>query len=267
MINNESTKLVAIVDYRIDDEIKKNLKNNGISEIIYSYKNNNVDISISGHVDISLYYDGKKFISAPEAYEYYLDIFKEKDLNVSIEKGYKTLTNKYPNDVLYNVCSIGNIHIANFDYVDKSIIDRINIVTNDRIIDNREKKMLDSNRVNTINNSRKISIKQGYANCSILAIDEKSFITSDQGIYNVLIKENFDVLKIGNGHISLFDMEYGFIGGASAVFGNNVYFFGNIDNHPNSIKIKDFISKRGKKIISLGDKNLVDYGSMYIFET
>ncbi len=235
----------CIVDYRMDEKIKQTLFDCGISKMIPSFRNDKVYDAINGHVDISLYYDGKIFISTPEAFDYYNSFFLKFGIKKPLLMGRKTLSEKYPNNIFYNVCSVGGVHIGNFDFTDESISDRINKVNCD---------------------SKVINVKQGYANCSILAVDERSFITADNGIYKKLIVENFDVLKISSGGISLFNMDYGFIGGASATYKEYVFFFGDLDKHPDHARIKEFVTERGKKIISLGKGNLVDYGSMYIFD-
>ncbi|SFE74875.1 DUF6873 family GME fold protein [Peptostreptococcus sp. D1] len=235
----------CIVDYRMDEKIKQALFECGISKMIPSFRNDKVYDAINGHVDISLYYDGNIFISAPEAFDYYNSFFLELGIKKSLLMGRKTLSEKYPNNIFYNVCSVSNVHIGNFNFTDESISDRINNVNYDLKV---------------------INVKQGYANCSILAIDERSFITADNGIYKKLIEEELDVLKISSGGISLFDMDYGFIGGASAVYKDDVFFFGDLDKHPECARIKEFITERGKKIISLGKEKLVDYGGMYLFE-
>ena len=59
----------------------------------------------------------------------------------------------------------------------------------------------------------KIHVKQGYTRCSLLPVDDRSFITSDAGIAKTLAEHDTDVLLIHPGHIHLPGFDYGFIGG------------------------------------------------------
>ena len=107
-----------------------------------------------------------------------------------------------------------------------------------------------------------LNVNQSYPNCSILKIDEQSAVTSDRGLYKALCENGIDTLLIEEGHISLPPYEYGFIGGASGVYGDKVMFFGNIDLHPDGEKIRKFIQEKGKRCISLSDAPLRDLGGM-----
>ena len=107
-----------------------------------------------------------------------------------------------------------------------------------------------------------LNVKQGYAKCSMLILNENNIITDDESIYKTAIKSNINVLKIEKGDIYLDKENYGFIGGASARIGNMVYFFGNINTHKNSDKIIKFIEKCNMDIICVSNGNLRDIGGI-----
>ncbi|WAW15479.1 DUF6873 family GME fold protein [Peptostreptococcus equinus] len=227
-----------IVDRRISKEIKSNLSSIGYN-VIESYKHEYLYSAIESHVDICLFFDGKIFIASPESYEYYSIILKGQ----KIECGSTRLSKNYPKDVAYNVSYMGEYAIANIECTDKIVLEQL-------------KK----------NGTKLIDINQGYANCSICQVDQKSLITSDKGIYKNVIEEGLDVLLIQAGHIDLFDMDYGFIGGASGKLGDEtICFFGNIDLHPDGQSIRKFIEYRNKKIVCLSEGKLRDYGSCIVF--
>lgn len=227
-----------IIDGRIEKEIRYNLTHMGFN-IIESFVNNNLYEAVKSHVDMSLYYDGLRFVSSVESYEFYRSILKNKE----IIKGNTTLTKKYPEDISYNVCFTGKYAIGNTKHIDGKLL---------KYIESRDIEIID--------------IKQGYANCSICQVDESSVITSDLGIYDTLKYKELDVLLIEKGHINLFDLNYGFIGGASGKLSEDeIAFFGNIKLHPNGEEIVDFIEKKGKKAISLSEGRLCDYGSCIVF--
>ena len=80
----------------------------------------------------------------------------------------------------------------------------------------------------------------------------------------VLKNNGIETLLIGPGHIALPPHEYGFIGGASFVHEKQVYFFGDINLHPDSSAILDFIYRHGYEAISLAEEGLLDLGGAVV---
>lgn len=105
-------------------------------------------------------------------------------------------------------------------------------------------------------------VEQGYTGCSLLYLGNKAGITSDQGLAKSLIKEGFDILLIQSGYIRLEGFDYGFIGGASGVIEDIVYFNGHISGHPDYKAIDSFVQQKGFKIIEDITMELVDCGSI-----
>ena len=145
----------------------------------------------------------------------------------------------YPHDVLFNCALIGNKLICNPKYISRHILDKAQK-----------------------NGCEVISIKQGYAKCSVCTVGNNAIITADKGIHNAAIAHGIDSLLIETGHISLPPYEYGFIGGASGECRDEIYFCGDVKTHPSSRAILEFIDKHGKKAISLSDGELLDIGSI-----
>ena len=104
-----------------------------------------------------------------------------------------------------------------------------------------------------------INVKQGYAKCSTLVLGDKGIITADVGIAEAA-KPFCKVLLIESGGIALPPYEYGFIGGASLVLENEVFFFGDLSGHKNHNEILSFIEDCGFSAISLSDEPLTDCG-------
>ena len=67
---------------------------------------------------------------------------------------------------------------------------------------------------------------------------------------------------IRSGNILLNGYDYGFIGGTSGRIGNEIIFCGNIDDHPDSKEIKDFIHTKGLDVKSFPHYPLTDFGSL-----
>ncbi|MEG0457104.1 MAG: hypothetical protein RR549_03135 [Oscillospiraceae bacterium] len=155
---------------------------------------------------------------------------------------------KYPESACLNVCVLNDYIICNEKYIDYNVL-------------NKAKEF----------KKKVINVNQGYCKCSICVVDETSIITEDISIYEKC-KEHLDCLLIKKGHILLEGYDYGFIGGATfKTDKNNLFFCGNINQHPDYLKIKNFCQSRGVNINNLfiNDVNfkLTDYGSpMPLFE-
>lgn len=147
---------------------------------------------------------------------------------------------KYPRDVLFNACLIGNRLICNEKTISKHILDAAKI-----------------------SGCEIVTVPQGYTKCSVCVVSDNAIITADESINFACSSYGIDVLKITEGHISLPPYDYGFIGGASGAFGDKVYFCGSLDLHPDGKKIKEFCQKHKKTAVSLSNGELQDVGSLF----
>lgn len=108
-----------------------------------------------------------------------------------------------------------------------------------------------------------VNVPQGYAKCSCAVLPDGAVITSDAGIAKALRNTGADVLLISPGHVRLPGYDYGFIGGASGVSGNTLYFCGRLEDHPDHGLIMDFAGKHSTQTVSLSGTPLFDVGSLY----
>lgn len=150
------------------------------------------------------------------------------------------LTCKYPGDVLYNAASTGKYFIHNLKYTDPDLLDTIK----------REGQIL-------------VNVKQGYAKCNIVVVDEDSIITSDRGIASAC-EGIMDVLLITEGHIALPGFNTGFIGGCSGRLSRKVFFNGDLRSHPDYKRILSFIHSRGLDCLWFEGSPMTDIGSIII---
>ena len=104
---------------------------------------------------------------------------------------------------------------------------------------------------------------QGYTKCSVCVVSDNAIITADRAIATACAAVGIDVLTVSEGHISLPPYNFGFIGGASCACGDNVYFCGSLDTHPDGESIKEFCKNHGKLAVSLSDGELQDVGSLF----
>ena len=110
--------------------------------------------------------------------------------------------------------------------------------------------------------SKIVNVRQGYAACSTLVLNEKTAITADGSISKALKQNGVTVLDIAPKGIALPGYDSGFIGGASAVVGDTVIFFGNLSDHPNRSEIITFCKENGFETLDFPPLPLTDYGSV-----
>ena len=233
----------AVVDRRMEEDMRSKLEAEAY-KIVESYDHKNLYDAIRSHVDIGLFAVGDKLIASKESYAYYQTAIGDKLLKHSIISGSRYLGLKYPEDIAYNFSFSGKYGIGKLDNIDPAVIDVV---------------------LDQVPTSELIDVRQGYAACSICWVDERSLITSDRGIAKVLRAYDIDVLEIDKGHIDLFDMDYGFIGGAtSSLEDGRIVFFGDVYSHPDGERMVEFIRSKSKEYLCLSSGRLKDYGGMLV---
>lgn len=230
--------MLCFIDYRTPKKEKENLISLG-AEIIEVPKSPNLYNAISGHPDIqiSIIDRNKKKILINRNLS---NDFKKliSSYNISYIESKNSLKENYPNNIIINSLNLENYFIHNL-------------------------KFTDPNLLNLVKSKKLLNVKQGYTNCSVLKVNETSFITSDNGIYKKLIKENFDILLIPPGDIVLEDFDYGFIGGTGGLISDNtIVFFGSLDNFQYGTLVKSFLKKHNINPIYLSNDKLHDRGSL-----
>lgn len=231
----------VIIDSRMRQVEKDFFKGLGYN-IIELKKSEKVYSEISSHVDIFVCKIDDILICEKSQYEY----LKKQISSASIICGEDEVQTKYPNDIKYNICQIGKFVVHNFKFSDKKINQIIN------------KKGLN-----------KIQVSQGYSNCSIAVINEKSVITSDKKIAQELEKNNIDCLYFeNNSNIKLlnendkYSKMNGFIGGAIGKAEDKVIVFGDLLKIDKSGKIRYFIEKNNLSLIDFKGLDVIDYGGI-----
>ena len=161
------------------------------------------------------------------------DILEKGGIRVVCED--KTPSTDYPKDISFNCFFLGNKAFGRADSLAPCV-----------------HKLAD----------RLINVKQGYAACSTVVLNASHIITEDKTIAAAAEREGVSVCLIDKGGVDLSPYEYGFIGGASGVYGKTVYFTGSIEAHPSYGKIEKFIAEAGMRAFSLSDTALYDFGKI-----
>lgn len=204
-------------------------------EVVRTKANKNVLKGLDSHPDILVHQllSGDLVVDRDNL-EYYKEIFKDKNVIPSSSK----LSAKYPSDIHLNAFAFKKIFIHNLKHTDQVILDYYKD-----------------------HGYELVNIKQGYAKCSCL-VTHDFVITSDGGIYESL-KDLIPIYKIDHGQIKLQNFNYGFIGGASGVFGKKIFFTGDFSHHSSHEEILKIINKYDYEIEILSKDPIEDFGSIY----
>ena len=149
------------------------------------------------------------------------------------------MSSEYPNDIPFNAACTGKYFIHNLKYTAPVLLKRAEEL-----------------------GFEQINVKQGYAKCSTLIVDEDSVITYDRGLGKACAAAGMDVLMITPGHVLLPGYDTGFIGGASGRIKDTVIFNGDLSAHPDFDPIKRFIEERGLSVKWFPEWPLTDIGSI-----
>jgi hypothetical protein len=219
-------------------EIGKAIEKLGI-KVLYTERCDDLYEAISYHPDILVHpLDEREVVVAPNLSQNFLRRLIE--LNVKVIKGRTFLKRNYPHDIAYNVARLGNVAFHNLKYTDPVLREEL------------EKRGI-----------KFLHVNQGYTKCNMAIVDEKSFITSDAGIFDVAVKNDFDVLLINTGGITLKGFDYGFIGGATGLIGKKkLAFTGDFRHLKDYKKIIEFLHKKGIEIVQLTSTQIKDIGSI-----
>ena len=228
-------KKKVIIDKRMRQIEKQKFQDMGY-KIIEIQTNSDVYPEISSHVDIFACKLGNEIIAEPSQ--------KIKDVS-NLVYGEGKVSNPYPLDIKYNVCIIGKKAIHNFKYTDK--------ILGQKLIDR---------------GFELINTTQGYTNCSIAVIDEKSAIVTDKGLNKILQKHGIQTLylnekldiKLLNGN--KYSEKNGFIGGCISKINNKIMVFGDLTKIDSQNNIRNFIQERNLEIIEFKGLDVIDYGGL-----
>lgn len=207
-----------------------------------------VDRPIAGHPDIQLCVIEHYIIYQPEIDLSFLHTLTQalSHTRYTLVKGQSLLQRNYPYDCAYNVAYTGKVAFHNTKVTDSSIT---------QILAQLHK-----------GSDPIIHVNQGYTKCSTCIVDKGAIITSDRSIHNAACKNSIDSLLISQGYVQLPGYTYGFIGGASGLYLDTIYFTGQLHTHPDYAHIEEFITRHNKKIVFLSDLPAIDIGSIFFID-
>lgn len=193
------------------------------------------------HADMLFFSYSNYIVTQRDYYKTASDVFDTLSSNcgISLILADDDIKKEYPHDIAYNAIALGKKLYSNTRFTSKKVSELFPV---------------------------HIHTKQGYSACSTLALTETHVITADPSLSRVYEKNGINVTLVSNGSISLPPYDYGFIGGASGVFGNTVFFAGELSFHRDADIIKEAIRRCGMNYISLSNEPLSDIGGIKFFE-
>lgn len=234
--------MLALLDINAPEAAAKRLAELGY-EVLRLPPHPHLPVPIASHPDMLLFFAPQSILFSRS-----YGLLAKKELRFLSEYAQKELLfteeeqePSYPRDVLFNAVPFGNALICH--------------------------RSATSARVRECY-SNLLSVKQGYAKCSILPIAERALITEDPSIAKVSAQNGFSVLQVSSGQTLLKGYDTGFLGGASSFSpyreAHEIFFCGNLERHGDAGRIKDFCCAHHKDPISLGDFPLTDVGTIFL---
>ena len=110
---------------------------------------------------------------------------------------------------------------------------------------------------------RLLSVRQGYAKCSLCFVAENAFITEDAGVAAALTAAGADVLTVSSGDVALSEAHTGFFGGAAGLLAPDLLAVnGRLGTHRDGAQILAFLKKYGVAPVELSEGKITDIGGI-----
>ncbi|MBP5457188.1 MAG: hypothetical protein J6Y37_11880 [Paludibacteraceae bacterium] len=226
---------LAVVDARCGKEILDRLAL--FAEEVHPFQTEGITYeSISCHPDIFLYQDPQTIIVAPNAPQ---ELFKKLyQLNISHKIGTSEVGSLLNNSCYYN-CVATQHHLFHRENFTDPLIREAN-----------QGKVF-------------VALPQSYTRCSLLALNDHAFATSDRGIEKQLNLHGFETFFFTPEEIKIAVHRYGFLGGTCGKWEEKILFLGNPLTHPDGAGLCHFIEKNNLEVVSLCNGHLYDGGGLF----
>ena len=233
--------MIAVIDNRMPERAKSRLWE--ICEVAELPPFSALDKRVASHPDMLMFkLERKLFVCEAyyrEARETIDKIIKSSSLELILTDD--KFGNQYPQDIKFNTFLINNTIVGNTKHISSYL-----------------KEYADSIGIALKN------VNQGYAKCSTVVL-EGAIISADKAICKLAEELGADALHVSSEGVSLDGYDCGFLGGASGVWKNKVFFCGDISTHTDFESISAFCNAHGHEVISLSNDPLYDVGTIIFF--
>ncbi len=221
----------------IPKEAQKRLESFG--NVLYFETKGITYSAISGHPDVFMCLINNELVIAPNTPNEFKDLLNNS--NIKFTEGGGIVGNNYPETAGYNAVVTDNYLIHNLKITDTKIIE-------------------------LCADKQTIPVNQAYTRCNLLPLKDDSFITSDKGIYDILLSKKLNVLLVNPQGIRLPGFDYGFFGGACGIYKNTILIMGSLNKYNDGDKVRGFLRNLEYQIIELYDGTLFDCGSLIVID-
>lgn len=226
---------LAIVDARCEKQIISRLHE--YTEEVFLFRTEGITYeSVSCHPDIFIFQESNHLIVAPNAPASLIETLTR--LNIRFETGISNVGTQLSDSCFYNCIATTDHLFHRKGYTDESI-----------------QKYAQSKTF--------IPLPQSYTRCSMLALNEKCFITSDAGIDKQLRANGFETVLFSPNEIQIAVHKHGFLGGTCGRSDDKILFLGNPLLHQDGDKLCHFIEMNGLEVVSLCNSLLYDGGGIF----
>lgn len=234
----------VLIDGRMNDECERSLALRGFYPIRLP-RHKGLPEAISSHPDSLVFFCNDTLITPSEYCEcapYVFTDIRDRHKDIRLIFSADELGSSYPEDA------------------------KMNALVHSSVLFAREKSLSPAIKDYCLSAGCKLTnVSQGYPACSALTFGTAA-LTSDMGLHRAFLSEGIDSTLIECGGILLPPYEYGFIGGASGVYKDKIYFIGDYKTHPSASLIEEAAKRAGYTPISLIDGPLIDLGGLIFLE-
>lgn len=211
--------------------------------IIFSKLQNKIPVPEQFHADLQAFApDERTLVAAPSVWDYYR--LQLRDTGVEVILGNTDSNGHYPATAAYNIARVGATAFGLEQGLDTVVRWELR--------------------------KRQISfypVKQGYACCSVVAVDERALVTSDVGIAAAARQAGMDCLLVPPEGILLPGCNHGLIGGCIGLIRPGLYLAaGDVSLYPWGGALTAFFARYRAKLIGVKGKKLFDFGGILSLE-
>lgn len=230
----------VICDSRISPKMERALRIRGFEPIMLP-EADNVSEAISSHPDTLIFRLGRTLVTSADYCEragYIFSDLRERHSDINIIVASEPLGRDFPADCAYNALCVGKYLFCRRGSISPSVT-----------------------RLAEECGLEPLFIRQGYPACSAISLGD-GIISADEGMLRAAESVGLSAYRIEQGHISLPPHEYGFIGGASGICGDKLFFLGDYTRHPSADIIEVAAAEHSLEPVSLSDEPLWDLGGL-----
>ena len=227
------TSVTAIIDSRAPQKAIDTMRK--YCNVFLFHSENSTYDAIACHPDVFLFQGIDSLIVAPNTPQNCIDLLQIKNCNYIF--GESAIGSDLRNSTPYNCIE-----------TEKNLFHKVGF-TDSQIVKTVVKPM--------------VALPQAYTRCSMFALNENAFITSDKGIEKALLQNGFSCFYCDPQGIVLPPYNHGFIGGCMGMWDKRLFVIGSLNHLKDGNKMREFINAQNLELVELYDGQLYDGGGIF----